>query len=246
MTDPEPAPDAQEALRARILAAAAALLDREDRDALTTRTVAAAAGVQAPTLYRLFGDKRGLLDAVAQHGFAAYLRDKEGAVPRADPADELREGWDLQVAFGLAHPAVYTLMTGDARPGTPSPAEVAGRDHLRRKLRALALAGRLRTGEERAALLLHAGCRGLILTLLSLPAAERDPELSVLAREGVLATLLTAGAPPAAPGPAGAAVQLRAYLPQTPLLSPGERALMDEWLVRLAASPGEGPENGAP
>ena len=237
MTDPRPeeAPDVQEALRSRILAAAADLLNREGRDALTTRAVAAAAGVQAPTLYRLFGDKRGLLDAVAQHGFTAYLRDKERAAPRADPADGLRDGWDLQVAFGLAHPAIYALMAGDPQPEGPSPAEAAGREHLRRKLRALALAGRLRVGEERAALLLHAGCRGLVLTLLSLPEAERDPELSVLAREGVLASFVTDVAPPALPDPAGAAIQLRAYLPDTDRLSPGERALLGELLDRLAA-----------
>ena len=237
MTDPRPedAPEAQEALRPRILSAAADLLNREGRDALTTRAVAAAAGVQAPTLYRLFGDKRGLLDAVAQHGFASYLRDKERAAPRADPADGLRDGWDLQVAFGLAHPAIYALMAGDPQPGGPSPAGAAGYEHLRRKLRALALAGRLRVSEERAALLLHAGCRGLVLTLLSLPEAERDPELSGLARESVLASLVTDAAPPALPGPAGAAIQLRAHLPDADRLSPGERALLGELLDRLAA-----------
>ena len=236
MTDPcpEDAPDAQDALRSRILSTAADLLNREGRDALTTRTVAAAAGVQAPTLYRLFGDKRGLLDAVAQHGFTAYLRDKERAAPRADPADGLRDGWDLQVAFGLTHPAIYVLMAGDPQPGEPSPAEVAGREHLRRKIRALALAGRLRVSEERAALLLHAGCRGLILTLLSLPGDQRDPELSVLAREGVLASLVTDAALPAVSSSAGAAVQLRAHLPDADGLSPGERVLLGEWLDRLA------------
>ncbi len=237
MTDPrsEDAPDVQEALRRYILSAAADLLNREGRDALTTRTVAAAAGVQAPTLYRLFGDKRGLLDAVAQHGFTAYLRDKERAAPRADPADGLRDGWDLQVAFGLAHPAIYVLMAGDPQPRGVSPAEAAGREHLRRKLRALALAGRLRVSEERAALLLHAGCRGLILTLLSLPEAERAPELSILAREGVIASLVTDAAPITVSGPAGAAVQLRAHLPDADGLSPGERALLGELLDRLAA-----------
>jgi AcrR family transcriptional regulator len=35
------------------------------RRAVTTRAVAAGAGVQAPTIYRLFGDKDGLLDALA-------------------------------------------------------------------------------------------------------------------------------------------------------------------------------------
>ncbi|MBC8122483.1 MAG: TetR family transcriptional regulator, partial [Gemmatimonadaceae bacterium] len=50
-------------VRARIVVAAAGLIDSGGRDAATTRAVAAAAAVQAPTIYRLFGDKRGLLDA---------------------------------------------------------------------------------------------------------------------------------------------------------------------------------------
>ena len=71
--DDEPAaPDVRE----RIIAAAAKLIAAGGRDAATTRAVAAAAAVQAPTIYRLFGDKRGLLDAVAGHGMAAYLAEK--------------------------------------------------------------------------------------------------------------------------------------------------------------------------
>ena len=38
-------------------------------DAVSTRAVAAAAGVQPPTIYRQFGDKEGLLDArIADYG----------------------------------------------------------------------------------------------------------------------------------------------------------------------------------
>jgi AcrR family transcriptional regulator len=70
----EPSIPERDEVRARILAAAAALIADGGRDALTTRAVSAAAGVQAPTIYRLFGDKSGLLDAVAELGFAAYLR----------------------------------------------------------------------------------------------------------------------------------------------------------------------------
>ena len=60
--------------RQRIVEAAARLLEEGGREAVSTRAVSAAAGVQAPTIYRIFGDKRGLLDAVASHGLAAYLK----------------------------------------------------------------------------------------------------------------------------------------------------------------------------
>ncbi|NED93539.1 helix-turn-helix transcriptional regulator, partial [Streptomyces sp. SID11233] len=46
-----------EGLRERIVAAATELLEESGREAVTTRAVAARAGVQAPAIYRLFGDK---------------------------------------------------------------------------------------------------------------------------------------------------------------------------------------------
>jgi AcrR family transcriptional regulator len=121
LSDAEPG-RSRDALRARIVSAAADLLTRGGRDALTTRTVAAEAGVQAPTIYRLFGDKDGLIDAVAEHGYAAYLAEKQPHPAELDPVDSLRVGWDLHVGFGLANPALYALMYGDPRPGRTSPA----------------------------------------------------------------------------------------------------------------------------
>ena len=56
--------DARGATRARIVDVAARLLQTDGPAAVTTRAVAEGAGVQAPTIYRLFGDKEGLLDAV--------------------------------------------------------------------------------------------------------------------------------------------------------------------------------------
>ncbi|WP_407541829.1 TetR/AcrR family transcriptional regulator (plasmid) [Deinococcus radiomollis] len=225
----------------RVLDAAILLLSREGRDALTTRSVAAAAGVQAPTLYRLFGDKRGLLDAVAAYGYAAYLKGKQKRVPGGDPLDDLRAGWDQHVEFGLTHPAVYTLMVGDPRPDDPSPADAAGRVHLQQKVRALALAGRLKVSEERATALMHASCSGLVLTLISMPEDRRDPGLSALARESVMAAIATGSEGDTLPakfpvGLAGAAVTLKAVLPGNGPLTPGERALLGELLDRLAVS----------
>ena len=61
----------QEGTRERILAAALDLLNTSGRDALTTRAVAEAAGVQPPVIYRHFRDKEGMLEALAEHGFCA-------------------------------------------------------------------------------------------------------------------------------------------------------------------------------
>ena len=86
------------------------------------RAVVAAAAVQAPTIYRLFGDKRGLLDAVAERSLAAYIAEKSAREPHPDPVQDLRDGWDTHVAFGLAHPGLFAIMSGDPCPHPLSPA----------------------------------------------------------------------------------------------------------------------------
>ena len=230
--------EAGRAPRERILAATAKLLDEGGREAVSTRAVGAAAGVQAPTIYRLFGDKQGLLDAVAAEGFAAYLNSKTGLEPTADPVRDLRAGWDLHVGFGLANPALYLLMYGEPRPGAAPPAAVAGAEILAAHIHRIAEAGRLRVSEERAASLVHAAGCGTTITLLATAPERRDPELSAMAREAVIAAITTDAPALASPGPVGAAVALRAVLPQTTALTVREQGLMREWLDRIAGSAG--------
>jgi len=206
------------------------------REAVSTRAVSAAAGVQAPTIYRLFGDKQGLLEAVAAHGFTAYLNDKTDMKPSDDPVEDLRTGWDLHVGFGLANPALYSLMYGDPRPGASAPAAVAAAEVLAGHIRRIAEAGRLRVSEERAAHLVHAAGCGTTLTLIALPENRRDPALSDTAREAVIAAITTDAPGAATPGPVSAAIALRAVLPQTAALTLHERALLQEWLDRIARS----------
>ncbi|WAS91775.1 TetR/AcrR family transcriptional regulator [Nannocystis punicea] len=218
--------------RTRILAATLQLLATGGRDAVTTRAVAAAAGVQAPTLYRLFGDKRGLLDAVAAHGYASYLREKQARVPIADPVEDLRAGWDLHIAFGLANPAIYTLM---ADPALRLTAGDEGRQVLAQSIRRIAAAGRLRVREPHAAELVHAAGLGTVLALLERRPEDRDLDLSASAREAVIAAITTGTPVVQAPTPAAAAIALRAVLDDAAPLSQAERALLGEWLGRLAA-----------
>ena len=219
-------------VRARIVVAAARLIDAGGQDAATTRAVAAAAAVQAPTIYRLFGDKRRLLDAVAEHGLAAYVAQKSAREPHPDPVQDLRDGWDMHVAFGLTHPGLFAIMSGDQN--QLSPAVAAGLDVLRRRVKNIALAGRLRVSAERAVALLQSMCVGTVLTLLGQPEGRRDRGLSETAREAVLAAITGDATPHAAPGASGAAAALRAYLDRTSVLTTGERSLLDELLDRIA------------
>ena len=227
-------------VRKRIVLAAAELIASDGRDAATTRAVAAAADVQAPTIYRLFGDKRGLLDAVAEHGLAAYVAEKSAREPHPDPVQDLRDGWDMHVAFGLAHPGLFEIMSAHPDPSPharpPSPAVAAGLDVLRRRIGAIALAGRLRVSEKRAVALLQSACVGTVLTLLAAPAERRDAGLSPAAREAVVAAITGEAITPVDSGLKGSAAALRASLDRTCVLTDGERHLLAELLDRIADS----------
>jgi AcrR family transcriptional regulator len=210
------------------------LLETDGPDAVTTRSVALAAGVQAPAIYRLFGDKDGLLQAVAEYGFARYLAQKPPVDTGDDPLADLRAGWDLHVGFGLANPALFRLMHA-APPAAEARLSIdAGADVLRRRVQRIAQAGRLRVTETRAIDLIRAAGLGIVFTLIDQPEGERDYVLAELAWESICAVILTEPAQPADVGPTAAAVTLRAALPSLEGFSIAERALFRDWLDRAA------------
>lgn len=220
--------------RQRIVEAAAGLLAREGRDAVTTRAVAVAAGVQPPAIYRMFGDKGGLLDAVAEYGFATFLATKHVDPDPPDLIEDLRGGWDLAVEFGLANPALFTLMYSE--PTRPASAAFrAGLEVLMGRIRRLAAGGWLRVDEELAAMLIHATARGAVLTWLSLPEDRRDPALLTTLRESMVDAVTNREPAVRDAGPAGAARALRAALPEQTVLSGAEQHLLREWLDRVAS-----------
>src|ERR1700710_1853188 len=120
--------------RSKIVDVAARLLHEHGPSAVTTRGVAEAAGVQAPTIYRLFGDKDGLLEAVAEHVMASFVSAKAETVEAAraadvDPLDDLREGWQAQIEFAVANPTLFRLLSDPSRV-LHSPAARSGRQVL--------------------------------------------------------------------------------------------------------------------
>ena len=224
--------------RAKIVDAAASLLGEDGPAAVTTRRVAERAGVQPPAIYRLFGDKDGLLEAVAEHVLATYVAEKAAVVAAAasdalDPLEDLHAGWRAQIDFGLAHPGVFRLLSDPAR-AVRSPAYVRGKQVLEERVRRLAAAGRLRVGEARAVGLVQAAGMGVVTTLLATSARDRDPGLADAMWQAVLAQVLAdAHAAAAEDGPPAAAVALRAIAPELTALSEAERRLLDDWLARV-------------
>ncbi len=235
-------PTALPSPRDRILRAAALLLAEGGREAVSTRAVSAAAGVQPPTIYRQFGDMRGLLDAVADDQFTRYVRDKSTRDSTDDPVADLRTGWDAHIGFGLANPALYALMS---QPGAMPTAAVEAHEILEGLVRRVAEAGRLRIAVGRATCMIHAAGVGVVLTLIATEDANRDLAVSPLTREAILAAVTTDTPPPdGATTGAGSqraaayAVALKAVLPEaSDALTPAERGLLAEWLDRLIREP---------
>ena len=228
--------------RERILRAALAILTKSGRDALTTRGVAEAARVQPPILYRLFHDKTGLLNAVAEYGFVTYLARKRAPETTEDPVESLRSGWRRHVDFGLHNPELYRLMYAEPHSGSESQAAQRSHRMLQDHMRRVAVAGRLRVSEERATHLFHAAAFGIVMTLLAMPPDQRDMSLSAVACEAALMSMITDQ--PAIPSAtvATAATKLRGLIMETEsrnssnadLLTEAERCLLVEWLRRLA------------
>jgi len=200
---------------------------------VTTRGVAEAAGVQAPTIYRLFGDKDGLLDAVAEHVMATYTAEKATAAERlgSDPVEDLHAAWDTHIQFGLAHAELYVLLNTPGR-GSRSPATTAGINVLRTRLQRIAAAGLLRVDEQRALDVIHAAGAGTVLALLSASAQERDLGLADAMFDAAAAAILTTT--PATPDPtvSAVAVTFLTVLADLPALTNAERTLMAEWITR--------------
>ena len=223
-----------------MLEAAEELLNASpDRD-IATRAVCEAVGVGAPVLYRLFGDKNGLLSALVDYGFDRYLATKRAAEPSEDPVEDLRNGWDTHVEFARSHPAVYRLMFSPNFTTVPSAAQEAMR-LLREVLDRCAAAGGLRVETGLAAQMIMSANIGVALNLVTQPENYPDPDLSRRVRDAVHAAVLVPGAGGRQADENGslvvAALQLAAIVRDrgTGLGEP-ETALLLHWLDTLAGA----------
>ena len=135
---------------------------------VSTRAICDAAGVTAPTLYHHFGDKDGLLAAVVDFGWAAFLETKRvvAAVVHDHVADDVRAGWDNHLEFARENPSFYKLMW--------SPAVAANSGAVREAYQMLydrlelgAGRGQLRMSVETASRIVLSATTGAALSLIS-------------------------------------------------------------------------------
>jgi AcrR family transcriptional regulator len=107
---PEPTSD-------RIATEARKLLDADGVDAVTMRRVAAAVGITAMAVYRHYPDRDGLLNAVADEGFAELAARLTTARLKGDLTTRLRKVLDVNIDFALEQPRLFELMFLRNRPG---------------------------------------------------------------------------------------------------------------------------------
>src|SRR6266487_3163908 len=232
-------------VRTRILETAAGLLAQSADADISTRAICDAAGVTAPTLYHHFGDKDGLLAAVVDFGWAAFLETKRAvaAVVHEHVADDIRAGWDNHLEFARENPNFYKLMWSPAVAANSAAVREAYQ-MLYERLELGAARGQLRMSAETAARTVMAAVTGTALSLISQPDLFGDDTFATQLREAVIASITVSKRPcprpsnrarEAEPTIATAAATLSSKLAaeDTPLTEP-ERALMQQWLTTLA------------
>ncbi|MEU8488394.1 TetR/AcrR family transcriptional regulator [Streptomyces sp. NPDC048641] len=113
----------------RILDACAELLDEGGYDELSTRAVAIRAGVPIGSVYRFFGNKRALVDALAERNLERYaerITERIAEVPTADWRGAMDAVLDEYLAMKRTAPGFSLVDFGNQIPvGAPD----AGPNH---------------------------------------------------------------------------------------------------------------------
>ncbi len=102
------------ALREALVDAGEALARAEGLEGVTVRRIAAACGVSAAAVYRHFPSGDHLIAAVAQRAREIMARDMFARLATADgrpPIDRLREVGESYIAFALAEPQLFSLVS---------------------------------------------------------------------------------------------------------------------------------------
>jgi AcrR family transcriptional regulator len=100
-------------LREALIVAGLTLLNEEGVAGVDLRKVARMAGVSHAAPYRHFADKRALIAAIAEHGFAQLTATMQAVMAEVETDDGRAQFLALgqaYVAFALAHPALMREM----------------------------------------------------------------------------------------------------------------------------------------
>lgn len=191
---------------ARILDACAELLDETGYEELSTRAVATRAGVPIGSVYRFFGNKRAMADALARRNLDSYAARVErllAAIPAADWRSAIDAVLDEYLAMKRTVPGFGLVDFGTRIPaGPPGPAPAQGadlapepvpdaNDRVADRLTAL-LAAQLRRAPDtalRRTVLVAVEAADALLQLAFRTDASGDPDIIAETRELVRAYL---------------------------------------------------------
>ncbi len=139
-----------EETRSKILAAARELFERNGTRGTTTREVAIRAGVNEATLFRHFGSKRALLDAMREHACATeQFRNVISTLSGTDIAADLRSLAHFIVDGMMSNRAMLCVSLAEDAAGTADVPEWRGPAQIKADLTAYfaaqADAGAIRT-----------------------------------------------------------------------------------------------------
>lgn len=172
------APATRPRVREALLAAARAELVEHGRAAISLRAVARRAGLSHASPKYHFGDRAGLLTAIATEGFHALARQLSD-VHESDARHQLAVLGRAYIDFGLSHPALFELMFAPSELRAEDPELVAAQQQaiafLTTAVSQLAGIDPLTTGTPQLALVSWALVHGLV----------------VLARDGALQAAAT-------------------------------------------------------
>ncbi len=101
----------------RIAIAARRLLNREGADAVTMRRVAEAVGITPMAVYRHYAGRDGLLNALADQGFAELASALKSKRYSGDLEQRLAEMADIYLEQALTNPRLFELMFLKPREG---------------------------------------------------------------------------------------------------------------------------------
>jgi AcrR family transcriptional regulator len=217
--------------RQRLLDAAQSLLaEHPDREP-STRELYEAAGVAAPTLYHHFGTKEGLLEAVVEEAFSAYLARKSAVRDTGDLLADFSAGWDMHIEFGVQHPVLYRLMYGSAGGRRCAAAQRADAE-LRRRLTQLADEGLLQMDVDEAVEVTTGMAIGCVMQLVH-HGGRATGSIAGAMRAALIAEL-TGQSPQRDDLSRAARLILTRLSSATGLFTPAEEALLRQWLRTLA------------
>jgi AcrR family transcriptional regulator len=189
----------REEARRVIADATEALLLEEGFERFSMRRLAERCGYTAPTIYRHFGDKQGLLDTVVEERFQLVLERIRRVQRRPDPADTVRAILGELIRFGIENPTHYRLLSMARAPAAEPPESAQkAQQELEAQLAELASQGRLALEDPgQAASFLWIVLHGFVSLRITRPEADWSEDMPGVCIESAMRGLLVPSDGPA-------------------------------------------------